>query len=116
MVALLQNPQRGMRLVDNADRRIFPRRELQLRVEGRRVDNTVQAHKYPELNLQLRDLSFGGLSAITNSPLERGERVAVYFPQMEGHGAWDARGRVLRCDPSTFGYRIAVEFDPLPAA
>jgi hypothetical protein len=29
---------------------------------------------------------------------------------------WDAVGRVLRCDPSGLGYRVAVEFDPLPAA
>ena len=25
-------------------------------------------------------------------------------------------GRVIRCDAGNFGYRIAVEFDPLPAA
>jgi hypothetical protein len=29
---------------------------------------------------------------------------------------WDAYGRVVRCDASTFGYRVAVEFDTLPAA
>ena len=29
---------------------------------------------------------------------------------------WDAYGRIVRCDPSTFGYRVAVEFDALPAA
>ena len=28
----------------------------------------------------------------------------------------NAYGRVIRCEPSALGYRLAMEFDPLPAA
>jgi hypothetical protein len=31
-------------------------------------------------------------------------------------GGWHAAGRVIRCMPSALGYRVAVEFDPIPMA
>ena len=43
-------------------------------------------------------------------------QLAVTFPGNGAAHAWDATGRVLRCDASSLGYRIAVEFDPLYAA
>ena len=46
----------------------------------------------------------------------RGERVAIFFPAQGTKRGWDAFGRVIRCDPGNFGYRVAVEFDPLPMA
>jgi len=72
--------------------------------------------RHPHLALALRDLSLGGLSAISQLPVEQGERLTVFFPPQGTQRGWDAYGRVLRCEPSGFGYRIAVEFDPLPAA
>ena len=45
-----------------------------------------------------------------------GERLNVIFPPQAYRGGWDAYGRVIRCDPSSIGYRVAVAFDPLPAA
>jgi hypothetical protein len=42
--------------------------------------------------------------------------VSVFFPPQGASRGWDAYGRVIRCEPSGMGYRIAVEFDPLPAA
>ena len=68
------------------------------------------------LNLALRDLSVGGLSALTPTPLRVGERVAVFFPLQSAQRGWDASGRVLRCEPAALGYRVAVEFDDLPMA
>ncbi len=56
------------------------------------------------------------LSAITQTPLEKGERVSVFFPPQGINRGWDAYGKVIRCDASTMGYRVAMEFDPLPAA
>ena len=85
-------------------------------MQARRVDHTIVARREPRLTLALRDLSLGGMSAFSTSPLLQGERLSVHFPQLGTLGAWDAIGRVLRCDPSAMGYRIAVEFDPLPAA
>ena len=64
----------------------------------------------------VNNLSLGGLSAITQSPVGTGERVSVFFPPQGAQRGWDAYGRVLRCEPSGLGYRVAVEFDPLPAA
>jgi hypothetical protein len=95
---------------------MFPRKEIQARVEGKRMDHSIAAHLQPHLSLSLRDLSFGGLSALSQTPLERGERLTVFFPPQGNNRGWDAYGRVLRCEPSSMGYRIAVEFDPLPAA
>jgi hypothetical protein len=99
-----------------AERRMFPRKEVHTRVEGRRIDHKIEAYQMPQLSLALRDLSLGGLSAISHTPLDRGERLSVFFPPQGAQRGWDAYGRVVRCEPSGFGYRVAVEFDPLPAA
>ena len=99
-----------------AERRMFPRKEFHATVQGNRVDHTLEARQTPRLNLMLRDLSLGGLSAISDHPLNRGEHLAVFFPKHGMMRGWDAVGRVLRCDPSGLGYRVALEFDPLPAA
>jgi hypothetical protein len=99
-----------------AERRIFPRKEIKALVEGTRCDHSVPARQQPHLTLALRDLSLGGLSAISDTPVAPGERLAVYFPPQGTRGGWDASGRVIRCAPSGMGYRVAVEFDALPAA
>lgn len=100
----------------DSDRRMFPRKELHVRVEGRRMDHTLDARQCPHLNLALQDLSLGGLAALCDRPLAKGEHLSVSFPPNGTHHGWDAYGRVLRCEPSHFGYRLAVEFDSLPAA
>ena len=101
---------------DQDDRRVFPRKEVHSVADGRRLDNTLDARRFPQLTLHLRDLSLGGLSAISPAPLERGERVTVSFPRNGAIGGWDTMGRVVRCEPSFMGYRVAMEFDSLPAA
>ena len=116
MVALLKMPMRIAPESDAADRRNFPRKEIHAHVESKRLDNTIAAHREPQLNLALRDLSLGGLSAISHLPLEKGERLSVFFPPQGPMRGWDAYGRVIRCEQSGVGYRIAIEFDPLPAA
>jgi hypothetical protein len=120
MVALLKNPMKispeTAGAVDWAERRMFPRKEVNAQVRGVRLDNTVPARRMPWLSLHLRDLSIGGLSAISPAQLERGERITVSFPENGPLPRWDAYGRVVRCEKSALGYRVAVEFDPLPAA
>ena len=117
MVALLQkpNPYR-IDAAKGAERRMFPRKEINARIDGLRHDNTIAAHQQPQLSLHVRDLSLGGLSAISPTMLDRGEKLTVFFPPQGTNRGWDAYGRVIRCEPSGFGYRVAVEFDPLPAA
>ena len=116
MVALLRMPERQTPAQCAAERRLFPRKEFKAMVQGHRMDNTLPARQQPELTLHLRDLSLGGLSAISAVPLAGGERLTVFFPQNGPLRGWDAYGRVIRCDESSMGYRVAVEFDPLPAA
>jgi c-di-GMP-binding flagellar brake protein YcgR len=115
MVALLQTPTRSIAKT-GAERRVFTRRVLHLRVEGKRLDHSIQAHREPHLSLALRDLSAGGMSALSQTPLSRGERLSVFFPPQGADRGWDAFGRVVSCEPSGLGYRVAMEFDSLPAA
>ena len=121
MVALLKMPSLHAAPAEQdsaADRRVFPRKEFRATVRGRRMDHTLAARREPVLTLEMRDLSLGGLSATSPTPLDRGERVTVSFPPRGPLHGWDAFGRVVRCDPSAtgLGYRVAMEFDPLPAA
>ena len=64
-----------------SERRLFPRRETTQTVTGRRLDHSVVARRQPVLSLNLRDVSLGGLSARTETPLAPGERIAVSFPR-----------------------------------
>jgi hypothetical protein len=99
-----------------AERRMFPRKEIHAEVLTRRLDHSIVAHKAPKLSLAMRDLSLGGLSAISDVALEKGERISVVLPPSNGFGGWDAYGRVIRCEPSALGWRVAVQFEMLPAA
>jgi hypothetical protein len=114
MVALMGAPSLTL---GGAERRMFPRKEVSLRVEGRRLDHSVDARQMPQLSFMLRDVSLGGLAAHSNMPVGRGERVTIFFPPEGPARGWDAYGRIVRCDASAAGgYRVAVAFDPLPAA
>jgi hypothetical protein len=110
-----------MAMPKGAERRVFPRKEISAEVKTKRLDHSLTALREPNLTLSLRDLSLGGLSAISSMPLQKGERLTVSFPA-QGlscgglRGGWDAVGRVLRCDASGLGYRVAVEFESLPNA
>ena len=122
MVALLEMPSRSsghkFPVVPpmNYERRIFERKEVQMRVQAMRLDHSLQALRQPHVSMSVRDLSIGGCSALSDTPIEYGERVTLFFPPTGPNRGWDAYGRVLRCDPSHFGFRVAVEFDPMPAA
>lgn len=117
MVALLKMPRRiGEIEPSGAERRVFPRKEVHCRIEGKRLDHSVPARQNPQLSLALRDLSLGGLAAISQVPVSSGERISVFFPPQGHNRGWDACGRVIRCQASGTGYRVAVEFDPIPAA
>ena len=94
MVALLKNPARVSE--DKwADRRMFPRKELHATVQGKRIDHTIEARQNPRLNITLRDLSFGGMSAVVDRPLGKGERINVVFPAQ----GWMRRLGRLRPNP-----------------
>ena len=115
MVALLKMPNRFTAAARD-ERRMFPRKEVQYHVEARRRDHSAVAQQHPQLSLTLRDLSLGGLAGVSDVPLESGERISVYFPPQGASRGWDAHGRVIRCFWNGNGYRVAVEFDPMPMA
>jgi hypothetical protein len=115
MVALVQASKR-IPPRRQIDRRLFSREAVHLEAEARRLDHSVAAYRQPRISLAVRDLSAGGMSALSLVPLSKGEHVGVCFPGEQAGGVWDAFGRVVRCEPSALGYRVAVEFDPLPAA
>src|SRR2546421_8595905 len=84
MVALLKMPMRiGAKDAQNAqqakgaERRIFPRKEVHAAVEGVRADHSIEARRTPKFNLHLRDLSYGGMSAISPLPLLFRERFSL---------------------------------------
>ena len=130
MVAFTETPsQESIRLPlasaepTGAERRMFRRRATSMHVRGKRLDHSLSALRQPALRLSLRDVSLGGISAISDTPLHRGERLAVSFPAQgvfatggAPRPAWDASGRVVRCETSGLGYRVAIEFDTVPTA
>ena len=117
MVAIMPtSPTLSLSGGDGAERRMFPRKQINARIEGRRLDHSIDARQQPQLSLALRDVSLGGLSALSDQPVGRGERITVFFPPQGPARGWDAYGRIIRCEASSAGYRLAVAFDPLPAA
>src|SRR5260370_7271226 len=112
MVALLKMP--GSYKLDPSERRMFTRKEIQARIEGKRLDHSVPARQQPHVSLALRDLSLGGLSALSEQPLGTGERVAIYFPPQGVRRGWYACRRVTRNDTSHFAYLTPFPFYPLP--
>jgi hypothetical protein len=115
MSMLLKMPKSFATLSDE-EKRVFPRKEVHADVEANRTDHSIMAHREPTVRMALRDLSLGGMSAISPTPLSSGEKLTVFFPPLGSHGGWDAVGRVIRCSPSAMGYRVAVEFDPVAMA
>jgi hypothetical protein len=95
---------------------MFARKEQKMIAEATRLDHSIVAHRQPKLRLAVRDMSVNGMSAFSETPVQKGEHIGVSFPGEGGQRAWGAYGRVVRVEPSALGYRVAVEFDPLPAA
>lgn len=114
MVALLKIPVEAGQ--DHTERRLFPRRPIRLSVDALRLDHSVEARRQPCVRFELENISAGGVLAFSESPLSPGERLNVHFPTSSQHMGWDAYGRVVRCQPGALGYKVAVEFDLLPAA
>jgi len=118
MIALLKMPDASdaAAVARGLERRNFPRKEVKLQVQGRRLDHTLPALRQPVLTMSLRDVSAGGMCALSDTPIEAGEHLSVFVESPNIFGGWDAYGRVIRCSPSGAGYRVAIEFDRLPAA
>src|SRR4029079_11699284 len=60
-----------------AERRVFPRKEVQGEALGRRLEHSLAALRQPVLKMSLRDVSAGGLCALSDTPIPAGERVTI---------------------------------------
>ncbi len=111
MPTLLETP--VVRLdTDGPNRRIFPRQQAYGHIHGQRLDRNVPAARCnPHMALALRDLSIGGVSGWSQTELNAGERLLLFFPPEGLHRGFDVRGRVVRCEMSTLGFRIAIAFE-----
>ncbi len=115
MLALVESHEECDNL-EGTERRIFGRARAHTKAEAKRLDHTIPARRQPRLQLHVKDVSVGGLCALTDQPVAEGEQIAVQFDPRAGLPNWSAYGHVVRCEPSAVGYRVAVEFDPRPAA
>lgn len=101
------------------DRRRAERHRVEGQVTVLRKDHDPQVYRHPVCALRLENLGDGGLAAVSETPLEVNERIAVYFPPHGFESGIELHGHVIRCDrasnPDAAGYEIAVQFD-LPLA
>lgn len=88
------------------DRRMFRRVPASGSVPGERV-----SRQRTPLQLELRDLSVGGVSGWSNVPLSRGERLVLSFPPAGRNPGRNTSGKVVRAEPTATGYAVAIEFD-----
>jgi c-di-GMP-binding flagellar brake protein YcgR len=97
--------------VPHDDRRTFVRRPA----SHQQAYASVGRARQP-VSLELRDLSVGGAGAWTSHAISRGESIHLTISPDGRAAGFTAHGKVVRCEPSAFGYRIGVQFDrPLGA-
>lgn len=89
------------------ERRLFPRRPAYGSIHG------IVTSDHQPIQLELKDWSVGGVGAYTNRMIHRGASVMLSFPPDGMKRGFNARGRVVRCEPSATGYRIGIQFDRL---
>lgn len=100
---------------------LFPNRDAQtdgdeLRVDGRRLDHSLCARREPRARLIVREYDCDHAAGTSDIPLLFGEHMMLRFPARAGRMAWNAFGRVVACEADDEGYRVTIDFDPLPAA
>jgi hypothetical protein len=99
------------RSVPHDERRVFPRRPASGSASALRLAPPRNSENDATLELQLRDISVGGVSGYAPVPVNRGERVTVFFSTESVKRPFAADGRVVRCDASQSGYCVAIAFD-----
>lgn len=108
------------------DRRRCDRHDLGGCVTAVRRDHDMRILRRPVCSLRLRNLSDGGIGAISDIPLAPDERVSVYFQPHGADSGFELVGHVVRCQPlragrsesdlPVTGYEIGLRFDPATAA
>lgn len=88
------------------ERRMFRRVPASGTVPGARL-----SEPRTPIQLELRDLSVGGVSGWSNVPLSRGERLVLSFPPAGRNPGRNASGKVVRAEAAATGHAVAIEFD-----
>lgn len=89
------------------ERRLFVRRPAYGSING------IVTSDHQPIRVELRDWSVGGVGGYTNRMIHRGASVMLSFPPEGFNKGFNARGKVVRCEPSATGYRIGIQFDQL---
>jgi hypothetical protein len=113
--AAAEGPQSFLMSDYRPERRRHARRRLRVDAEARRLDNTLAAQRSPRMTLSILDVSEGGISAMSKSPVLAGERLAVLMPPGSGLPS-RIFGKVVRCEPRADRWFLAIRFDSIPAA
>ena len=85
-------------------------------VQARRLDHSLCARRQPKVCMELVELSDESVVCNSDLPLLVGELLSLAVPRYQGHGGWQAYGRIVQCDASFEGYRVRIEFESLRAA
>jgi hypothetical protein len=88
----------------------------ELLVDGRRLDHSLCARREPRARLIVHAYDCDHAAGTSDIPLLVGEHMMLRFPARAGRLAWNAFGRVVACEAHADGYRVTIDFDPLPAA
>jgi hypothetical protein len=88
----------------------------ELVIDARRLDHSLAARREPRARFTVHHWDCDSATATSDLPLLFGEHVMLRFPASARRPAWNAFGRVVACDPDADGYRVKIDFDPLPAA
>ncbi len=91
--------------IKHDDRRMFVRRPAYGQVDA------IVTKNHEPIHVELRDISVAGASGLTVRPVNRGESITMCFPPEGRERGFNSRGKIVRCEPSATGYRIAVQFD-----
>ena len=116
MVCASKMPARFDTESEGSERRMFPRREFTHTLKACGASITRSPLIVSRISHWPCATCRSGARRHQPDAAAAGERLAVFFPPQGIKRGWDAYGRVIRCNPSAMGYRIAVEFDPIPAA
>ena len=100
---------------------LYPQHDAESQVEelvidARRLDHTLAARREPRARFTIHHFDCDSATATSDLPLLYGEHMMLRFPATGRRPAWNAFGRVVSCHPDETGYRITIDFAPLPAA
>lgn len=91
-----------------SERRRHPRTQIHANITGIRLDpdggDVVE-------QLQMVDLSRGGMGAITDHPYYRGQRLVVCLPGMDNGARRNMYATVVNSRQTEEGYRVGFAFD-----